>query len=165
MAHESDGVTRAGESEDQLLREWLCAPAAMLREIRRRERELGIAPDADLDGYLKANAMAGQRSNAGTLLIMRLLGLEVRLQLLPGLPWTWHEEPALFYSHECSFCAACARCSERVQQGWQARHENVEVCLQKISIRFLVGTMLCRHMPNLAGVTGLIGKYAGVAPR
>ncbi|KAK9902782.1 hypothetical protein WJX75_005811 [Coccomyxa subellipsoidea] len=50
---------------------------AILREIRRRERELGIQPDADLDGYLKASAMAGQRSNAGTLLIMRLLGLEV----------------------------------------------------------------------------------------
>ena len=54
------------------------APAAMLREIRRRERELGIQPDADLDGFMKASAMAGQRSNAGTLLIMRLLGLEVR---------------------------------------------------------------------------------------
>ncbi len=50
----------------------------MLREIRRRERELGIQPDADLDGYLKASALSGQRSNAGTLLIMRLLGLEVR---------------------------------------------------------------------------------------
>ncbi|EIE18006.1 putative pleiotropic drug resistance protein 3 [Coccomyxa subellipsoidea C-169] len=50
---------------------------AMLREIRRRERELRIQPDADLDGYLKASALSGQRSNAGTLLIMRLLGLEV----------------------------------------------------------------------------------------
>lgn len=53
----------------------------MLREIRRRERELGIQPDADLDGFMKASAMAGQRSNAGTLLIMRLLGLEVRYMI------------------------------------------------------------------------------------
>jgi hypothetical protein len=70
---------------DRLLAYWHINPcaAAILREIRRRERELGIQPDADLDGYLKASAMAGQRSNAGTLLIMRLLGLEVR-PLLPS---------------------------------------------------------------------------------
>ncbi len=48
-----------------------------LRELRAREKKLGIQPDQDLDGYLKATAMHGQRSNLITLLVMRLLGLEV----------------------------------------------------------------------------------------
>ena len=48
-----------------------------LRELRAREKKLGIQPDPDLDGYLKATAMHGQRSNTITLLVMRLLGLEV----------------------------------------------------------------------------------------
>lgn len=50
-----------------------------LRELRAREKKLGIQPDLDLDGYLKATAMHGQRSNTITLLVMRLLGLEVSL--------------------------------------------------------------------------------------
>ncbi|CAK0784035.1 hypothetical protein CVIRNUC_007238 [Coccomyxa viridis] len=48
-----------------------------LRELRARERKLGITPDSDLDGYLKAAAVHGQSSSAVTLLVMRLLGLEV----------------------------------------------------------------------------------------
>ena len=51
--------------------------AEALRELRAREKKLGITPDLDLDGYLKATAMHGQRSNTITLLVMRLLGLEV----------------------------------------------------------------------------------------
>ena len=54
-----------------------------LRELRAREKKLGIQPDLDLDGYLKATAMHGQRSNTITLLVMRLLGLEV--SLLPDM--------------------------------------------------------------------------------
>ena len=53
-----------------------CAEA--LRELRARERKLGITPDSDLDGYLKAAAVHGQSSSAVTLLVMRLLGLEAR---------------------------------------------------------------------------------------
>ena len=53
------------------------AVAEGLRELRAREKKLGIQPDPDLDGYLKATAMHGQRSNTITLLVMRLLGLEV----------------------------------------------------------------------------------------
>ena len=52
--------------------------AEALRELRARERKLGITPDSDLDGYLKAAAVHGQSSSAVTLLVMRLLGLEVR---------------------------------------------------------------------------------------
>ncbi|CAK0759197.1 hypothetical protein CVIRNUC_002679 [Coccomyxa viridis] len=48
-----------------------------LRELRARERKLGIQPDPDLDGYQKAAALHGQRSSPITLFIMRLLGLEV----------------------------------------------------------------------------------------
>ena len=48
-----------------------------LRELRARERKLGIQPDPDLDGFQKAAALHGQRSSPITLFIMRLLGLEV----------------------------------------------------------------------------------------
>lgn len=51
--------------------------AEILRELRAREKKLGIQPDVNLDGYLKATAIHGQRSNTITLLVMRLLGLEV----------------------------------------------------------------------------------------
>ena len=53
----------------------LCADD--LRELRARERKLGIQPDPDLDGFQKAAALHGQRSSPITLFIMRLLGLEV----------------------------------------------------------------------------------------
>jgi len=51
--------------------------AEALRELRAREKEMGIRPDMDLDDFLKAISLKGQRSSLVTLLVMRLLGLEV----------------------------------------------------------------------------------------
>jgi len=46
-------------------------------ELRRREKELGIEPDPEVDALLKAVAVEGKRSNLSTDLMLRILGLEV----------------------------------------------------------------------------------------
>lgn len=49
-----------------------------IEELRRRERELGIEPDAEVDALQKAEASAeGKRSSIITDLMLRILGLEV----------------------------------------------------------------------------------------
>lgn len=52
-------------------------PAVYVDELRRREKELGIEPDAEVDAFLKAEAVEGKRSNIVTDLMLRVLGLEV----------------------------------------------------------------------------------------
>jgi hypothetical protein len=45
--------------------------------MRAREKELGIAPDAEVDALLKAEAVEGKHSSIVTDLMLRVLGLEV----------------------------------------------------------------------------------------
>jgi hypothetical protein len=51
--------------------------AVYVEELRRREKELGIEPDPEVDALLKAEAVEGKRINIVTDLILRVLGLEV----------------------------------------------------------------------------------------
>lgn len=51
--------------------------AAYVEELRKREKELGIEPDPEVDALLKAEAVEGKRSNIVTDLMLRVLGLEV----------------------------------------------------------------------------------------
>jgi hypothetical protein len=51
--------------------------AVYVDELRRREKELGIEPDPEVDALLKAEAVEGKRTNIVTDLMLRLLGLEV----------------------------------------------------------------------------------------
>ena len=64
----------------------LCGAEA-LRELRAREQKMGIRPDTDLDDFLKAISLKGQRSSLVTLLVMRLLGLEG--MRVPALDLAW----------------------------------------------------------------------------
>lgn len=63
-------------------------PTAYVEELRRREKELGIEPDAEVDALLKAEAVQGKRSSIVTDLMLRVLGLEVSKWLGPHLPST-----------------------------------------------------------------------------
>lgn len=54
-----------------------CLCAVYVEELRKREKQLGIEPDAEMDALLKAEAVSGKHSNIVTDLIMRILGLEV----------------------------------------------------------------------------------------
>jgi hypothetical protein len=58
----------------------LCAvvAAVYVDELRRREKELGVEPDTEVDAFLKAEAVEGKRTNIVTDLILRVLGLQVR---------------------------------------------------------------------------------------
>eukprot|EP00879_Flechtneria_rotunda_P006755 GHRR01007099.1.p1 GENE.GHRR01007099.1~~GHRR01007099.1.p1 ORF type:complete len:1177 (+),score=387.98 GHRR01007099.1:1343-4873(+) len=53
-------------------------------ELSRREKEMGIEPDPEVDALLKAAAVGGKRSNIVTDLILRILGLEVCADTLVG---------------------------------------------------------------------------------
>lgn len=57
---------------------------AYVDELRRREKELGIEPDAEVDALLKAEAVQGKRSNIVTDLMLRVLGLEVCADTIVG---------------------------------------------------------------------------------
>ncbi|TYI89718.1 hypothetical protein E1A91_D03G074600v1 [Gossypium mustelinum] len=49
----------------------------MLKELSRREKEANIKPDPDIDIYMKAAALEGQKANVVTDYILKILGLEV----------------------------------------------------------------------------------------
>lgn len=56
-----------------------------MEELRRRERELGVEPDWELDAFMKAAMRTGKRESIATDLALHYLGLDVR-PLPPCLP-------------------------------------------------------------------------------
>lgn len=44
----------------------------MLAELSRREKEAGIMPDPDIDAFMKAISVSGQRSNIGTDIVLKV---------------------------------------------------------------------------------------------
>ena len=49
----------------------------MLAEIRRREKEMGIEPDWNVDALMKAETLEGNRTSITTEFIIRMLGLGI----------------------------------------------------------------------------------------
>ncbi|XP_059077764.1 pleiotropic drug resistance protein 1 [Cryptomeria japonica] len=56
----------------------------VLSELSRREKELGIKPDLDIDVFMKAAAMKGQRSSMVTDYVLKILGLDICGDTLVG---------------------------------------------------------------------------------
>ncbi|XP_059646739.1 pleiotropic drug resistance protein 2-like [Cornus florida] len=56
----------------------------MLAELARREKQAGIKPDPEIDAYMKAIAMAGQKSSLVTDYILKLLGLDICSDTIVG---------------------------------------------------------------------------------
>ncbi|XP_050366568.1 pleiotropic drug resistance protein 1-like [Argentina anserina] len=56
----------------------------MLVELSRREKTANIMPDPDLDVYMKAAALEGQKTNVVTDYILKVLGLEVCADTIVG---------------------------------------------------------------------------------
>ena len=48
-----------------------------LEELRKREKELGIEPDWEIDAFMKACSLKGKQYSLMTDYILRMLGLEV----------------------------------------------------------------------------------------
>ncbi|KAH9738357.1 ABC transporter G family member 34 [Citrus sinensis] len=56
----------------------------MLAEISRREKEAGIKPDPEIDAYMKATALAGQKTSLATDYVLKLLGLDICADTMVG---------------------------------------------------------------------------------
>ena len=51
--------------------------AEVLEEVRKREREMGIEPDWNVDALMKAETLEGQKTSVSTEFIIRMLGLGI----------------------------------------------------------------------------------------
>ncbi|XP_073317568.1 ABC transporter G family member 39-like [Primulina huaijiensis] len=56
----------------------------MLAELSRREKEAGIKPDPEIDAFMKATSISGQRSSLVTDYVLKLLGLDVCSDIMVG---------------------------------------------------------------------------------
>ncbi|XWS73072.1 hypothetical protein CRYUN_Cryun02cG0094200 [Craigia yunnanensis] len=56
----------------------------MLAELSRREKEANIKPDPDIDIYMKAAALEGQKASVVTDYVLKILGLEVCADTMVG---------------------------------------------------------------------------------
>ncbi|KAG4145801.1 hypothetical protein ERO13_D05G116300v2 [Gossypium hirsutum] len=56
----------------------------ILKELSKREKEAGIKPDPEIDAFMKATAMAGQRTSLVTDYVLKILGLEMCSDTLVG---------------------------------------------------------------------------------
>ncbi|KAM7481855.1 hypothetical protein LguiB_006438 [Lonicera macranthoides] len=60
--------------------------AEIMNEVNRREKEGGIFPDPDIDTYMKAISVEGQKTNLQTDYILKILGLDICADSLVGDP-------------------------------------------------------------------------------
>ncbi|KAG2686522.1 hypothetical protein I3760_09G009400 [Carya illinoinensis] len=56
----------------------------MLAELSRREKEAGIKPDPEIDAFMKATAMPGQKTSLVTDYIIKILGLDICSDIMVG---------------------------------------------------------------------------------
>lgn len=56
----------------------------MLVELSNREREAGIKPDPEIDAFMKATAMSGQKTSLVTDYILKILGLDICADIMVG---------------------------------------------------------------------------------
>lgn len=57
----------------------VCLYIDEIEELRKKEKELGIEPDWEIDAFMKASALRGKEHSIMTDYILRMLGLEVSL--------------------------------------------------------------------------------------
>ncbi|KAJ7955316.1 Pleiotropic drug resistance transporter [Quillaja saponaria] len=58
--------------------------ADILAQVTRREKEAGIIPDPDIDTYMKAISVEGQRRNLQTDYLLKILGLDICADIMVG---------------------------------------------------------------------------------
>ncbi|ESW34862.1 hypothetical protein PHAVU_001G187800 [Phaseolus vulgaris] len=56
----------------------------MLEELLRREKQKGIKPDADIDAFMKATVISGQKTNLQTDYVLKILGLDICAETVVG---------------------------------------------------------------------------------
>ncbi|XVE99098.1 hypothetical protein REPUB_Repub03eG0167600 [Reevesia pubescens] len=55
-----------------------------LAELSRREKQAGIKPDPEIDAFMKATAMAGQKTSLVTDYVLKILGLDICSDIMVG---------------------------------------------------------------------------------
>ena len=60
--------------------------AEVLEEVRKREREMGIEPDWNVDALMKAETLEGQKTSVSTEFIIRMLGLGICSDTMVPIP-------------------------------------------------------------------------------
>ncbi|GMN51418.1 hypothetical protein TIFTF001_020570 [Ficus carica] len=55
-----------------------------IMEVSRREKQLGIVPDPDIDTYMKAISVEGQKGNLQTDYVLKILGLDICSDVMVG---------------------------------------------------------------------------------
>ncbi|XP_059632028.1 pleiotropic drug resistance protein 3-like [Cornus florida] len=58
--------------------------AEIMIEVSRREKEAGIVPDPDIDTYMKAISVQGQKRNMQTNYVLKILGLDICADIMVG---------------------------------------------------------------------------------
>lgn len=56
----------------------------LLEELSRREKEVGIKPDPEIDAFMKATAVTGQESSLATDYVLKILGLDICADIMVG---------------------------------------------------------------------------------
>ncbi|MBA0571637.1 hypothetical protein Golob_002018, partial [Gossypium lobatum] len=56
----------------------------LLAELSRREKQAGIKPDPEIDAFMKATAMAGQKTSLGTDYVLKILGMDICSDIMVG---------------------------------------------------------------------------------
>ncbi|KAM1523848.1 hypothetical protein ACFX10_008508 [Malus domestica] len=56
----------------------------MLAELSRREKEAGIKPDPEIDAFMKATSVSGQKTSLVTDYVLKILGLDTCADILVG---------------------------------------------------------------------------------
>ncbi|KAG5055661.1 hypothetical protein JHK85_008171 [Glycine max] len=56
----------------------------MLEELLRREKQAGIKPDPEIDAFMKATAIYGQKTNLQTDYVLKIIGLDICADTLVG---------------------------------------------------------------------------------
>ncbi|KAK7337204.1 hypothetical protein VNO77_17767 [Canavalia gladiata] len=56
----------------------------MLEELSRRERDAGIKPDHEIDAFMKATAISGQKTSLVTDYVLKILGLDICADIMVG---------------------------------------------------------------------------------
>ena len=64
---------------------WVILGAGDMSELRRREKEMGIEPDYEVDAFMKAMSRDPKRESIATDYALHYLGLDVCLPLMQYL--------------------------------------------------------------------------------
>ncbi|XP_022848356.1 pleiotropic drug resistance protein 2-like [Olea europaea var. sylvestris] len=56
----------------------------ILAELSRREKEAGIKPDPEIDTFMKATSMSGQKTSLVTDYVLKILGLDICAEVMVG---------------------------------------------------------------------------------